>query len=254
MKIKTSVAIVGAGPAGLSAAIQLKRYQIPFVLFEKNSIGGLLKNAGNVENYPGFPKGIPGQDLVAQLEEQAEEQGVEILFCPVESIGYRKGNFIIKAGGISYYSFFLIIASGTRPIKIDLLTFDPEIQDRIFYEIHTLRDISNRELGIIGSGDAAFDYALTLSSDNKVFIFLRGIESKCLPLLWERVNNKKNILVKPQRILSKIQIKDHKLESDFIYRGVVETYSLDLIIAAVGREPEIEFLSNEINEKMEFLQ
>ena len=54
------VVIIGAGPAGITAAIQLKRYGIPFVLMEKNRAGGLLWNANLVENYPGFPAGVSG--------------------------------------------------------------------------------------------------------------------------------------------------------------------------------------------------
>ncbi|MFC1726893.1 FAD-dependent oxidoreductase, partial [candidate division KSB1 bacterium] len=54
------VIIIGAGPAGIAAAIQLRRYNIEPVVFEKNEIGGLLRNAGRIENYPGFPEGVTG--------------------------------------------------------------------------------------------------------------------------------------------------------------------------------------------------
>jgi thioredoxin reductase (NADPH) len=72
------VAIVGAGPAGMTAAIQLKRYGIPFVLLEKERIGGLLWNANLVENYPGFPAGVSGPKLVGLIEKQMERVGVEV--------------------------------------------------------------------------------------------------------------------------------------------------------------------------------
>jgi thioredoxin reductase len=58
------VAIIGAGPAGIATAIQLKRYEIAPIIFEKARIGGLLLNANLVENYPGFPEGISGITLV----------------------------------------------------------------------------------------------------------------------------------------------------------------------------------------------
>jgi len=61
---KTKILIIGAGPAGLAAAIQLERYAIPYILVEGKHVGGLLWNANLVENYPGFPGGISGSRLV----------------------------------------------------------------------------------------------------------------------------------------------------------------------------------------------
>ena len=64
--------IIGAGPAGITAAIQLKRYSIPFILLEKERVGGLLWNANLVENYPGFPAGVRGPKLIGLIEKQME--------------------------------------------------------------------------------------------------------------------------------------------------------------------------------------
>ena len=82
MKIE-SVAIIGAGPAGLSTALQLKRQGIKAVLFERDKVGGLLRNANLVENYPGFPGGLSGPKLVSLFEQQAWEAGVSITSAEV---------------------------------------------------------------------------------------------------------------------------------------------------------------------------
>ncbi len=74
------VIIIGAGPAGMTAAIQLKRYGIPFVLLEKERVGGLLWNANLVENYPGFPAGVSGPRLVGLIEKQMERIGRRCYF------------------------------------------------------------------------------------------------------------------------------------------------------------------------------
>ena len=78
--MNTSVCIIGAGPAGISAAIQLKRYDVPFVIFERNKSGGLLNNANYVDNYPGFPEGIKGSSLCALLDEQVKNNRIDIIF------------------------------------------------------------------------------------------------------------------------------------------------------------------------------
>jgi len=74
------VVIIGAGPAGISAAIQLKRYGIEPTLLEKEEIGGLLKNANLVENYPGFPNGVPGPELVKLFKKQLENAQIKVHF------------------------------------------------------------------------------------------------------------------------------------------------------------------------------
>ena len=77
MKVEP-VMIIGAGPAGLATAIQLKRYGIHPLLFEGEEVGGLLRNANLVENYPGFPKGVSGSKLVNLFSRQAENLHIDV--------------------------------------------------------------------------------------------------------------------------------------------------------------------------------
>ena len=84
------VTVVGAGPAGIAAAIQLTRYGIKPVVFEGNVIGGLVHNANRVENYPGFPKGIHGHHLAELFTEQLVEANIEVQKETVLSIAYQR--------------------------------------------------------------------------------------------------------------------------------------------------------------------
>jgi thioredoxin reductase (NADPH) len=87
------VIIIGAGPAGLAAAIQLKRYGIQPLLFERAALGGLLSNANLVENYPGFPRGVTGPGLVKLFARQAHNMDVVLTHEDVTTITYDQDLF-----------------------------------------------------------------------------------------------------------------------------------------------------------------
>jgi len=158
------VVIVGAGPAGMTAAIQLKRYGIPFVLLERERVGGLLWNANLVENYPGFPSGVSGPKLVRLIEKQMEHIGVEVTFDSVVRLRHDKTNFQVETLRTKYQARYLVIASGTKPNPIPL-NISKEARDLVFSDVYHLLNKSNKRIVIIGGGDAAFDYALNLTKN-----------------------------------------------------------------------------------------
>ena len=86
------VTIIGAGPAGIATALQLKRYGITPIILEKNTIGGLLRNAHLVENYPGFPKGISGVNLVRLFRKHLERAAITIFPEEVINLDIEDGN------------------------------------------------------------------------------------------------------------------------------------------------------------------
>jgi thioredoxin reductase (NADPH) len=90
------VAIIGAGPAGLMAALQLRRYEIDILLVEADRVGGLLHNANRVENYPGFPGGAPGVELVRRFEAQVRAVGIEVTRDKVSELDYSGESFTVR--------------------------------------------------------------------------------------------------------------------------------------------------------------
>ncbi|MBN2244230.1 MAG: NAD(P)/FAD-dependent oxidoreductase [Candidatus Aminicenantes bacterium] len=254
MNNETTVAIIGAGPAGLSAAFQLKRFRIPFILFEKENIGGLLRNAGSVENYPGFPLGIPGWELTRLMISQAEKLDLKIIYEKVETISFQEDKFLINTSDRIFLSRFLVVASGTKAKTLDPLLYQDEVQGKIHTEIHIVRTVKDKTIGIIGGGDAAFDYSLTLSARNSVIIFNRSKHVKCIPELFERVKAVKNIEYKPERTLKAIYSNNKRLRTIFIHDGSEEEHCLDLLVTAIGREPAVDFLSKQIRSKKKRLE
>ncbi len=90
------IVIIGAGPAGSLAAVQLSRYGFRTFVFEKDRIGGLIRQANLIENCPGFPEGITGPEMAQLLQRQLEKAGIEVIFEEVKHVELSGELFLIK--------------------------------------------------------------------------------------------------------------------------------------------------------------
>jgi len=246
-EVPIQVAIIGAGPSGMTAAIQLKRYGIPFILLEKERVGGLLWNANLVENYPGFPAGVSGPKLIGLIEKQMECIGVEVIFDEILRVATNanKKHFTISSKTKTYTTTHLIIASGTQPKPFPLF-IPADAQARVFSEIYPLLDVRKKRIAIVGGGDAAFDYALNLvKRGNFVTILNRGSEVKCLGLLWERAMGEPSIVYRAETPVSKVEF-DETAGRPKIRLDAGASLEADYLLFAIGRVPQMDFLSDEL--------
>ncbi len=244
MKVRHEVAIVGAGPAGIAAAIYLQRSSITPLLFEQARIGGLLNNAFLVENYPGFPSGIAGKNLVRKFRQHLLRWGISVVKERVTSVCKNKDSFILQAKK-KYRAQLLIIASGTKPKLPELDIKD--IQKKILFEIYPIRNIKKKRIIIVGAGDAALDYALNLGRYNKVTILNRSDDIKGLRLLYQRIRKSNNRRKGAIKYLKNIKILVVKKLNDFLTTQVLNngkktTLYCDYMVYAIGREPAVDFL------------
>src|SRR4030042_2902524 len=148
MKVE-DVIIIGAGPAGLATAIQLRRYGIHPMLFERAEVGGLLRNANLVENYPGFPKGISGTKLVKLFIRQARNLDIKVTYDEVINLTYDQGSFQAKTRHNKYASRLVVIATGTKPIRLTDLVIPEDLTDKVFYEVYDLLQLEAQCVAII---------------------------------------------------------------------------------------------------------
>ena len=250
----TDVAIVGAGPAGLAAAIQLKRYGIEFRILERERIGGLLTNAHLVENYPGFPKGISGPALVRSFKRQLNNFGIEVEFNEVKKIDSHDDLFCLSTSQGSLASRTAVIASGTVPRKLPGLHIPLNALDCVFYDVFPLVRMVNKKIAVIGSGDAAFFYAMGLSIRNEVLILSRGNRVKCLPLLWKRVRENPKIVFLGDIRLDEIRRTDGGLRLSYSTPKEKQEGEVSFVVIAIGREPRLDFLSDQLNNNFETLK
>ncbi len=248
-KSQSQIAVIGAGPGGIAAAIQLKRFGLSPLVFEKGEIGGLLRNAHWVENYPGFPCGISGPDLAGLMKLHLESLEIPVLYEDVLQVDYRpkESIFDIITNVAEYDVHYLVLACGTRPKKLKQAEGLPlALREKIFYEVHPILHYSNKHIVVVGAGDAAFDYALNLaqSGDNHIDVVFRGDEVKALPLLHSRCLARENIhLLKRHRILSIGEGAAGDLSLSLDGPGATVCIECDILLAAIGREVEKEMAS-----------
>ncbi len=182
------VIIIGSGPAGLTAAIYTGRARLKTLVIAGSSWGGQLMLTSQVENYPGFPEGILGPDLMNNMLKQAQRFGAEIVFEDAESIDFSERPFKVVAGGVAYESHAVIIATGASPKELGV-----EGEERL-----RGKGVSNcavcdgaffkdRTVVVVGGGDSAMEEALFLTRFvKKVKVIHRRSELRATKILQER--------------------------------------------------------------------
>ena len=248
----SDVGIIGAGPAGIAAAVQLARHGVRAVVFERGPAGGLLRTAGRVENFPGFPGGISGPALAALLGEQLFASGAELVREEVSSLDREEEFLTVRTGGGDVRCSAVIVASGTRPREVTDPDIPSEVRDRVFREVDELRGVRGAHVAVIGGGDAAFDYAMSLSEENDVTVLVRGSSTRCLPILATRVRSRRRVTVRTlTRITTVAEGSGGRLRLASVSEGgdgesASADIDADYLVLAVGREPDDGFLSEEL--------
>ena len=244
------VIIVGAGPAGLATALQLERYGIRSLIIEQGRVGGLLLNANLVENYPGFPGGIAGPELVDLFKEQVKSYNLHIYKARLENLDYTNEQFEFSVDGQLLHSRLAVVASGTKPRTLNELDIPPEIQNKVYYEVYPLLDVVGKQIAIVGAGDAAFDYALNLARNNDIFVFNRGDKISSLPLLSKRAQLIPRIHYHQETAITRTTAgPDERISLECNTPTGSSGYIVDYLIGAIGREPNLDFASGQFSEK-----
>jgi thioredoxin reductase (NADPH) len=237
--VETKTLIIGAGPAGISAAIELAHLGEEFIIIEKGEIGGLALNAFRVKNYPGIPS-ITGRELALLFKSHLRQAGIKVTKDEALKVRYQDGSLITTAKRRCYASKFLILATGTSP-KIPNIEISKSAAKQISYEIKGLLSLANKEVAVIGGGDVAFDYALSLAKKNTVHIFFRNNRPRCNPWLIGEAR-KMGVTLVGNANTKKIFKEGKKVFVELDGK----TKAVDRVVIAVGRYPLLDVIDKDM--------
>jgi len=241
------IAVIGAGGAGLTAALYGARARRRTVVFERLMTGGQIATTELVENYPGFPQGINGADFAMNLVQQVERFGAELRYEDVRSIEPRPGApFRIETSEGAYEAHAVIATAGADYNKLGVPGEDEFIGRGVSYcATCDAAFFQNQEAIVVGGGDAAFDEALfTARHVNKVWLVHRRDTFRASALLQERVfaNPKIEIIRNTvvDRIVGTEGVEGAELRN--VQTGDVRTLPVGAVFIFIGQTPNSHLL------------
>ena len=193
---KERVVIVGSGPAGLAAALYTARAQLNPVVLVGNQLGGQAGITHEIENYPGFPGGLSGPELVERMKEHAEEFGAEFVFDMVDSVDFENGSpFSVNTYQTTYQADAVIVTIGADPRKLGVPGENEYLGSGVSY-CGTCDGFffRGKDIVVVGGGDSAIEEALFLTRfASSVNIIHRRDELRAGAALQKRAFNNEKI-------------------------------------------------------------
>lgn len=246
------VIILGAGPAGLTAAIYTGRAKLSTVVLEASLVGGNAGIADLIENYPGFPDGINGSELMLRFLRQAENYGAEIRYD--EALGLKKtdSGIVIKTRSGELTARALLVATGARRRELQVAG-EQEFMGRGVSYCATCDGafLKNSPVAVVGGGDSAVKEALYLADiASRVYLIHRREGFRANQTSLERMFTDDRILLKTNRVVQEIEGDQGGVKGLIIKdvnNGKTEEVAVDGIFISIGMDPALGFLDGHLN-------
>ncbi len=242
--------IIGAGPAGLTAALYAGRAFLEPLVFVGPSFGGQIATTTDVENFPGFPNGLQGPELAALMREQAEKFGARLVEESIVRVDFSQRPFRLWSESGEHEALAVIIATGATPRKLGVPGEDAFVGRGVSYcatcDGFFFRD---KEIIVVGGGDSAFQEGLFLTKfGRRVRIVHRRDEFRANPTLQRRaMENPKIEFIKSavvERILGDGKVTEVQLRST--KTGEQWTTPVDGVFIFIGHEPNTQLFRGQL--------
>ena len=246
------VLIIGSGPAGYTAAIYLSRANLAPVLYEGIEPGGQLTTTTEVENFPGFPEGIDGPELMARMRQQAERLGTDLRAGTVTKVDLSQRPFRVEVDGEKELLAETLIVSTGATAKYLGLPSETKFRgqgvsacatcDGFFYR--------KKDVAVVGGGDTACEEATYLASlCRKVYMIVRKPFLRASKAMQERVFNTPNIEVLFEHNTVEVLGDEQGVTGALLRRndGVERTIDIAGFFLAIGHHPNTELFAGQLD-------
>jgi thioredoxin reductase (NADPH) len=243
--------IIGSGPAGLTAALYAARADLDPLVFEGVAAGGQLMITTDVENYPGFPDGILGPELMDQFRKQAERFGARMQQVDVTKVDFGSRPLQVKVGGDDYTADAVIVATGATAKWLGI-PGEEELTGRGVSACATCDGFffRDQELVVVGGGDTAMEEALFLTKfASKVTIVHRRDEFRASKIMAQRVLDHQKVDVLWNTVLTEIHGNTtvEKVTLEDTVTGEKREMAANGVFVAIGHKPNTELFAEELD-------
>jgi thioredoxin reductase (NADPH) len=253
MARKEKVTIIGSGAAGLTAAIYAARADLSPLVIQGLQAGGQLTITTDVENFPGFPNGILGPDLMEEMHKQAEKFGTQFIFDNAESVDLSKRPFVIKTSGEEIHSETVLICTGA---SAKLLGLESETKlmghgvsacatcDGFFFK--------DKIVYVVGGGDTAMEEANFLTRFAKeVTLVHRREEFRASKIMIDRVKDNPKVKFLLNSVVEEIGDVEKGVVTNITVRNLktdkVEQLEADGLFIAIGHKPNTDLFVGQLD-------
>ncbi len=250
---KQKLIILGSGPAGLTAGIYAARADLKPLIFEGENPGGQLMGTTDVENFPGFPEGIMGPQLIDNMRKQAQKFGAETVYKNIDRVDFSEAdNLKLYAGEDTFMTQSVIIATGSSARWLNLGKGEEKFWGKGYTACATCDGAFFRDktVAVVGGGDSACEEATFLTKfAKKVYLIHRRDELRASKPMQKRVFDHEKIEILWNQNVTELRGEPVLKSVELTETNTSGTSELEIdgLFMAIGHDPNTKFLDNTLD-------